>query len=363
MARNPQRAIIVLTAGTAGRIDRDNVLYLDKPIKTDEMMDAIDWANDISHSRVRRKPYFDRVQISEFAREIAKPNKPEVPLPEIKAVDTPQSPAVLKTPADFKVNEQEKLINLDEQHKKAKYSSAITIEEPDFNDFFGVLPEINLNDIHERHLAAYDPKKYYQGYVQFAYKSAGEKTQILQLSSSVWNTLVVLPHSHEIWLDTNDDVLREKACVWLDLGTMSITPIDKEITQSMGNLEKIQDMNAFLWKLALWTSKGRYPKAIEVDRPIYLQQWPDLTRYIITPHALRIAAFLVSRGPETMINVATVLAIELRYVYIFVSAAHALGLAAQAKRQMDALIQVTLPVIPPARKGILSRIINKLRGE
>jgi hypothetical protein len=365
LTRSPQRAIIVLTSKTTDHIDRDNLLYLTKPIKADEMMDAIDWANDISQGRIRRKPkpYFDRVKVSAFTPEPSASAKPAEPLsPELKAVATPVAVQPEKTPVAFKAAEQEKLIHLDEQHKRAKYSSATSVDEEDFNDFIGLVAEINVNDVNERYLAAYDPKKYYQGYVQFAYKSSLEKAQILQLSSSSWNPLVILPHSHEVWLDADDDILKKNACVWLDLGTMSITPIDKEIAQGMANLEKIQEMNAFLWKLALWTSKGRYPKAIDVDRPVYLKQWPDLTRYIVTPHALRIAGVLVNRGPDTMINVASMLAIELRYVYIFISAAHALGLAAQAKRQMDTIIQTTLPVTAPAKKGILNRIISKLRG-
>jgi hypothetical protein len=363
LTRSPQRVVIVLTSKTTDRIDRDNLLYLTKPIKADEMMDAIDWANDISQGRIRRKPYFDSVKISAFTPEPIVPTKQAEPLPELKAVATPV--AVVqpeKTPVAFKAIEQEKLITLDEQQKRAKYSLAISVDEESFNDFIGLVAEININDVNERYLAAYDPKKYYQGYVQFAYKSSLEKAQILQLSSPTWNPLVILPHCHEVWLDADDGILKKNAGVWLDLGTMSLTPIDKEVAQTMANLEKIQEMNAFLWKLALWTSKGRYPKSIDVDRPVYLKQWPDLTRYIVTPHALRIAGVLVNRGPDTMINVANMLAIELRYVYIFISAAHALGLAAQAKRQMDTLIQTTLPVTAPAKKGILNRIISKLRG-
>jgi hypothetical protein len=121
-------------------------------------------------------------------------------------------------------------------------------------------------------------------------------------------------------------------------------------------------MDAFLWKLAIWSSKGRYPLSIDINSPVYLKRWPNFTRYIVTPHALRISALLIERGPQTLLNIAALLNIELRYVYVFMSAVCALGLAGQAQRQADALVRPELPVKAPERKGIMSRIISKLRG-
>ncbi len=367
LARVPPRAIIALAFNASARIDRDNLLYLDKPIKADEMMDAIDWASDISKGKVRQKPFFD-AKTSSFKSDSAKILKPPAPSPEFKTVSSAiaelQSPALaLKTPVAFKDIEQEqkKLIDLQEQRKKAKYRSAIRVDENNFNDFIGLFIGVNINNADERYLAAYDVKNYYQGYVQAAYQSSLARMQTLQLNSSLWKPLVILLHSHEIWVDADDVLLKEMTGVWLDADTMSVTPVDKETVQKINDLEKIQDMYAFLWKMALWTSKGRYPKAIDVDSPVYLRQWPDFPRYVVTPHALRIAGLLVGRGPETMINVASLLNIELRYVYIFISAAHAIGLAAQAKRQVDMLIKTTLPDTPSARKGLLNRIVNRMR--
>jgi hypothetical protein len=354
LARTPQRAIIVLTSKTTGRIDRENLFYLDKPIKAEHMLAAIDWASDISRGKNRQKPYFP-VPLSPFSRESNVELKPV-----FKAFNTEnttqQAPDI---PADYHA-EQPKLINSEEQWKTAKYRSAITVEESDFNDFIGIFPDFDLNDANEHALAFYDTKNYYQGYVQYAYQVSLAKMQTLQLNSSIWKPLVMLPLSHEIWIDADDVLLKQIAGSWLDMDSMDVSPVEQEMVLKTYGLEKIQAINTFLWKLALFTSKGRYPKTIDAVSPVYLKQWPDLTRYIVTPHALRIAGLLVGRGPETMINVACLLNIELRYVYIFISAAHAIGLAGQAKRQVDSLIQTTLPVTQPAKKGLLNRIIGTL---
>lgn len=62
-----------------------------------------------------------------------------------------------------------KHVNIAEQKKKAKYLSAITIEEKEFDDIVGRVTGLNINHIKDRHLAAYDARRYYQGYVQAAY--------------------------------------------------------------------------------------------------------------------------------------------------------------------------------------------------
>jgi hypothetical protein len=366
LSRIPQRSVIVLTTKKTERLVKDNVLYLDKPIKAEQMMEALDWANDYSKSRPRPKPFFDTPTVHTFSP--ATPARPQsIPKPDAsqpaalpQAIQTEVAPPYLNVKTHER--EQQKLIDLDEQHKKAKYRSAINIEEHKFDDFIGTVPDVNLNDSTQRYQAAYVTKNYYQGYVQFAYQSSLSNGHTLQLNCTIWKPLIILPHAKEIWLDADDTLLKEMANVWLDSHDMSITPVQKDSLQKIIHLEKVQEMNAFLWKLALWTSKGRYPKALDVDNAVALKHWPDFTRYIVTPHALRISGLLLGRGPETMLEIAVLLNIELRYVYVFLSATHALGIAVQAKRQVDTIIKTTLPSTPPAKKGLLNSIISKLRG-
>jgi DNA-binding MarR family transcriptional regulator len=81
---------------------------------------------------------------------------------------------------------------------------------------------------------------------------------------------------------------------------------------------------------------------------------------MITPHAMRIAALMVQE-PRTLGDIASILKIKPQYVFVFISAAHALGLVGQARREADVL--VVAPEIKPSQKqSLLSRIISKLRG-
>lgn len=358
LARIPPRSVIVLAAPATARIERDNVIYLEKPVKAALMMAALDWANEVSLGNNKPKPNLT----------IAVPPPNEMPIEELRSgaselKETLNRPTAKALQVDVPPPpiEQKKIISSEAQQKIIKYAASIAIDEENFAEVIGVVSDININDVNNRHLAAYDAKYYYQSYVQAAYKSSMIRAQSLQLNCLRWKPLVILPHSHEVWIDADDRLLKEIAGVPIEARAMSVSSVGLQLLQQSGGLEKIQDMHVFLWKLALWTSKGRYPKTIDIDRPVYLKQWPDFARYVITPHALRIAGLLVTRGPQTMIEIANLLKIELCYVYIFISASHAIGLASQAKRQADTLTQVTLPTTVPAKKSLFSRILDKLR--
>ncbi len=62
-----------------------------------------------------------------------------------------------------------------------------------------------------------------------------------------------------------------------------------------------------------------------------------------------------------MSNIAETLNIKAQYVFVFISAAYALGIAGQARRMADSLVQP--PDIQPSKgKGVLGRIMGKLNN-
>jgi hypothetical protein len=59
-------------------------------------------------------------------------------------------------------------------------------------------------------------------------------------------------------------------------------------------------------------------------------------------------------------NIAQMLKIKPQYVFAFISAPHAIGLANQAKRVADSLVHPP-DVKPNKTKGLLSKVMSKLR--
>jgi len=167
-----------------------------------------------------------------------------------------------------------------------------------------------------------------------------------------------------VWLDADEKQLRAFAGLPISsslVGKMSITPLSLESAVMNEALEKFHSVDAFLWKIACWASKGRYPGNIDIRHPVYLKNWPNFTRLLVTPHALRISALLI-QGPRTLGNIAEVLNVKPQYVFVFVSAASSLGLAGQAKREVDVLVH-TPDIKPNKNQGLLSRILSTLRGK
>jgi len=262
-------------------------------------------------------------------------------------------------------------VKSEEQKKVAKHQAAMHINEQSFSSFIGLVEGINFSNPKQWAMASYNPKNYYQGYVQSAAKIAFDKSIAVKLSSA-WKPLILLPSSREILLDADDKQLRAFASVnvkSIPISTtkiMTITPANIAEEAISTNLEKFQDLNSFLWKLACWTSKGRYIAVLDLERPIYLKQWPNFTRLVITPHAMRVASLLVAK-PRTIPDIIQVLKIKPQYVFIFVSAAYTIGILEQINNQ-DKTVKMEDSVNHPVKKkaqkkGLLNRILNKLKIE
>jgi hypothetical protein len=346
LAKKLHKPVIVLSLQ-----DRklENVLYVKKPIKIDDMLAIMEKARTLLHEKtkqaVRHAIPSDKT-ISDNTRAPVLAGKPENNNRQVSGKP------ILK----------QFVLDTDEQKKTSKHQAAMQLNEKNFGAFIGNVPGIDVNDPKQFAMASYNPKDYFQGYVKSAFKVSQANGQIRQLNSG-WHPVIIFPYNHEVWLDVDDKQLRAFAGLTLNNTLdmkMSITPLDPDSSALVRALEKFHNMDAFLWKLACWASKGRYPATLDINHPVYLKSWPNFTRLLVTPHALRISALLI-QGPRTLTNVAEVLNIKPQYVFVFISAAYSLDLVNQVKREADELLQP--PEIKPNKeKGLLSRIISKLRG-
>jgi len=334
-AKKPHRPVIALSLRDG---ELAHVFYVKKPVKTDDMLAALNkalaFSGEIKHNETKS------AQLSVNADSIQ------------PVIEKPESTHLKSF-----------VIDNDERKKTAKHQAAMQLNEKGFNAFIGNVTGLDVNDPSQFAVANYNPKDYFQGYVESAFKISREQGEIMQLNSG-WSPVIIFPHNNEIWLDADDKQLRSFSGLiianTLD-GKISTTAITFESSSLSRSLDKFHSMDAFLWKVACWASKGRYPIAIDVTQPVYLKSWPNFTRLLITPHALRISALLI-RGPRTLANVAEVLNIKPQYVFVFISAAYALGLTGQARRESDALIAQSTEIKANKNKGFLSRIMSKLRG-
>ncbi len=327
LAKPTSRPMIVLSREETSL---KNVLYVEKPVHLAQMLSVLEQARQMLKLPAAKKAgIFDTEKV-------------------------PTLPVIEKNASGESI----------EYKKTAKHTTAMQLDERSFSPFIGIIHELDVTDETQLINAAYNPKDYFQGYVLAAVKISKEKNRMLQLNSN-WKPLLIFPHSHEVWLDADDKQLRAFAALEMSKATgskLTITPINPASTEIAGKLDKFYDLDAFIWKLAVWTSKGRYPKMLDIHRPVFIKHWPNFTRSLVTPHALRITALLI-KEPQTMLNIAQSLKIKPQYVFVFMSAAYALNLIGQIERKADEpVVAPSLEPQKPPAKGLLNKILGKLRG-
>ncbi len=330
----PKRPVIGMSLE---HIKLENIIFLKKPVTKEGMLAALDLGRELTEIDEQSQNYRETITSDKTTKPIAEKTVPAA-IQEKKPVDT------------------------EEQQKTAKHKASLQFNEGGFSAFIGILPDIDFDNRQQMLAASYDPKKYFQGYVSSAFKVAAEKGRILQLNSS-WKPLLIFPQTCEVWVDADDQQLRAFAGLIINRAaknSLSLTAVNLKTTTVKQSLDRFNSMDALMWKLAIWTSKGRYPVTIDIDRPLYLKRWPDFTRLVITPHALRIAALLI-KEPRTLLNTAEILKIKLQYVFVFISACHALGWVDQPDCQIGSLI-VSTEIKTNKSSGLFRKILGKLRA-
>jgi hypothetical protein len=351
---------------------QEGAFFVQKPVKASDMVRVLNEAKALISKRL----------VTVTAIETPAEITPQVAI-EPQVATTPQfatiEPQVQETPqpqeSEPDVVELKTFVSsdYDEIKKTSKHQSAMQLDEKGFFSYIGSLEDVDVNDPRQFAQAFYDPDDYYQGTVQAAFALCQAKSKIYLLESD-WQPITLLPRTRELWLDAGDQELKHFAGMKLKHKKMAskleLKLVDPNKANLGGALYNFQSMDAFLWKLACWTSMGRYPKGFDYTKPVYLKNWPNFTRLLITPHALRITA-LLTQGPRTMINIAQTLQIKPQYVFVFISAAYAVGLAGQSRRAADMLIEeltkqrsFSEELTKPRSLGgvsLLGRIMNKLR--
>lgn len=86
--------------------------------------------------------------------------------------------------------------------------------------------------------------------------------------------------------------------------------------------------DATLWRAGLETARGRLPQGVNPGKTVYLKSWPNMTRLLWTPHALRVTALWATRG-ASLNETSSQLGVPLRYVLAVYNAALALDLVTE----------------------------------
>ena len=236
--------------------------------------------------------------------------------------------------------------------------------------FVGESPDIDINDSEQLKKAYYTPDKSLQSIMEQANIKSQQSGQIVQLNvlnhvfyfdakeqkvhctagPAILRPLCFVYHDNEASYNVKPSSFRDDLNFILQAKKNKIT--NKATEKHSWNME------AFMWLITLWCSRGRVPEDCDLTQPVYLMQWPNLTRLEPIPHAVRIAALIYDQ-PRTLTDAAKQLGIEQRYVFAFFSACKTIGLSDISRRDVDKLFVTETPK-HHKNKSIMSKLLGKL---
>lgn len=335
----PDLPVILLSINPPGGVD-GNTICVKKPAQAQAMLAAINRAHELVAALKRPKPA--AVQ-TESADEEAKPA--------MRVVTRPVA------------------------SEGSAQRAASLLNEQVFKSYLGHRDDIDPTDQKQLATLFYNPREFLQGHVHSAWEVAVTRDQPTRLETP-WRPISFFPEQRMIHVAADEAQLRAvcgipfRNIVSLDVGVdgrqalSNVKTLTPDEAKSLLESDQLTSLETFLWKIALLTSKGRIPDAVDPTRPFQLKRWPNMTRITLPPHAMRIAA-LLHDSPMSPFQAAQKLGIRQQYVFAFFSAAYALGLitqAAEAARPAPnaAPAQPAKPVAA-AKVSLFKKILNRLK--
>ncbi len=304
----PEQPCIVLSLN---KTEIDGVVFLLKPLNRDDVMEAL-----------------------------------ETIIQQLQSKDLKEEPLVptAKTP-------EPKLSSVSVSNK-----SAMRLNEQETRLLVGTAADIDHLDPEQLKRVMYDTSNFFQGYLQQAIAEASSNNRNVEMETPS-GAITIIQNGYYLRAQPTESQLRNLSRVPLLHGmTMKFSDIDGDLVTA-----KTCKTNAasIVWKVTLWAARGRVPIGTDLELPIYLKRWPNMTRLTIFPYAMRIAALWINQ-PCSLLDTAKMLDIPQRYVFSFYSATHALGLSAISQRSSDRSVQ-SEPKQQHQKHSLFSRILATLR--
>lgn len=200
----------------------------------------------------------------------------------------------------------------------------------------------------------YDPKTCLQGYIQATIDESQRRDRAVVVRG-LGRDIIVFHRGQFVASGLSDFQLRQACMSQIDSKRLVFLLLREATLDERRLKEKAIRADAFLWKVALWSAQGRLPSGTDIDRPVSLAAWPNLTRLALFPHALQLAA-LWYRQAISIRAAAALLNIPHRYVVSFYAAALQQGLIRHHARP-----EIFIEPERGADKGLMRRVLGYLK--
>jgi hypothetical protein len=360
---NPDKPLILLTVNDE---EIDGAILVHKPLKTENLASALETVRQKIRSNINlpdgpiEKIPVDCAPTEKGIRKLIE----KVPIPDNKPVDktkeqnNSQLEKILKQNVSTEVK-IEKLLVTQTSSRSETNQAAKFLDVRDDHSYIGSAPDIALNDSKQLEKAQYNPEIYFQGYIGQAVSKAGTTGQAVLLTiPDGW--IVIRPDTQAVFINIQESKLRAFSALPITDETITKSLLEKSNLSDYSQRATSTSLEQLLWKSAIWSSRGRIPIGTNLTLPISLKHWPNLSRLLLSPHALRIAA-LWSEYPCSLLDTAKTLQIPQRYVFAFYSACHAIGVASVQQGSSE-VITKAMPEKKNNKRAFLGRLLERLKS-
>ena len=220
-----------------------------------------------------------------------------------------------------------------------------------------LLPGMAGGNAQEEH--TYQSEHYLQSELKTTYEQARKagKNALITLGGG---TITIDPEQGLAKVGMGKFQLREVSSFPLNHNNFKISLISEEKAPiERGEGANVFRLRALIWQTTLYAAQGRVPEETDMDAPMQLRHWPNLTRLMLFEGAVRISAAWAAHA-ESINQLASRLDLPVRNISSFYSAAYALDLF---HSQGNVEQQVAPKVEPDIRtETVLQRILKRLRA-
>jgi len=214
----------------------------------------------------------------------------------------------------------------------------------------------------------FDSKRLLLGSIQRGISRAKSSNKMLELHN-FGHTFIIDPKLKTIHSFVSESVLRPLCLMTSnDVSVIKTVKKGRQDPQFINLLEQRKAdviewrWDELLWKFSLWSARGKIPRETDLKLPVTLSHWPNFSRLQMFPHAMQIAA-IMQQSPARLTDIAQQLGVEQRFVFAFYTAANAIGLAHNSRRQSDNLFKTEVlinGVNKELQENDSDSIINKM---
>ena len=241
---------------------------------------------------------------------------------------TEVTPALADNPPPYPTSELESIQSLEALHllpPEPKLGVA-KMDQSMVNRCCGHHPDVNVHNPQQRRGLYFNANGAFLNWLP----RAVNKARLSQLPVEIVGLpcpLIYLPEEDRFWGDFDQELLLQYALsrfgmTELELRNRPDLEVIKPVARNADPINESRD--ALIWKMALWSTRGRLSQHLDPEAVYTLLAKPDFNRLLAIPHAEDITE-LWHQQCFSAVNVTRMLQIPQRYVFAYMSAADALG--------------------------------------